>query len=440
MQLLDAMGSQRLRLDGQGVVSAPGLPDQRVAFEFVQLNDGELLLAVSGGNGFFGLEDPVSFAGSSAREPWSIRIPEGWWRTGYERPGLGDLGQVAESIFACPEAVLVRSRYGKEEALPDPPAYIRAEVAIINAEESTTFRGQCGTLDVTLRACPVAVVEGEARKLRGGSYHTHDLVIEGTGSLSDCERAADSVQVALTLDSGRFVNRFEVAFHDSAGSILRRLRSPATRHRTGHPWGSLRHVFELDNLIQVMFSRNLTVEDDEWIASYVEANNRTIWLEARALVLVSIVEGLLSRMDEIAETSVPMSQSQVKKLRRAMRATASATIEEMFSSDDVRQQLEADISSHLNGIEEASFSRRLTEHLRRQRIGGSDPRMEAMTRAVVRTRNRLVHTGRFVNKDRSDHIREYKQLLWIALSLLARRFGYQEGFSTIPSLVLSVDS
>jgi hypothetical protein len=258
---------------------------------------------------------------------------------------------------------------------------------------------------------------------------THGFQLKRLKGL-DIPRALSIITSALSLDTGTRVGFFGWRLVASRRSIREVFREPILKRQARYPFGASSLGIDIQVAIDLIASEGVP-DATKWIHQLIEACNEDSLLEARALNAASLIDVLRQHLESIDDFDVGLSRANRRAITTAARDAALAKVSETSLGDPLGVIVPS-IRENVEHITDVTFRRLLTLLMRQHEVLRTDEDRQALATQVAKTRNELVHNGRFASGDRSDWYDEYFRLVWMAGSLLARAFGDMNGYKDPP--------
>lgn len=420
MSLLRKYGALDFIASGQGrlLMGDTGAAEFVVSFDIGRLPDRAPIIRVQSADPLLRqrafLERSFEFQGVTAAGDQARASQLTWLDAEPSRSSPVDAA--TEVMFFATEVSL-----GGSSSSSDSPK--TAVVPILNCcIESPEFTN----LPITAEFAPVENFKAVVDQIEniGRIAQTHTLSLTATGEIDALLDELDLIETALSFATGSLVTHDDVKVYESGNQIEWRMRHSFTRARARLP--SELRVVQPDRLMGAVRSSGGQEYARRLMHGVVEACNSDIFIEARALNAIGIVESILgSRLKQ--NTGGLHHPDFRKEIRKTVMDVATAVINEHILVDTERKALTSRVNQRLNYVTDPTFREVLFESLDLDAdFEPGTPSIEVVCRWIADTRNCLVHQFRFVDDENRETWDQYVLLLWAALCLGARELGYPD--------------
>jgi len=423
MENIRRHGQSRFALDGVGTIRPTTQTDAadtdlEVTFHLSQTEQGDIFLGLIAEPGLHLDDNPFTLFGAAAGginvDVSDVMFLDTSWT----------MSQRASFSSATAVARRARITQGIQPKV-DHETHWEATIPLVNWRSEQDYSLQLDDLSFDIHKVDDNKMQTRLLQRTGGVRHTHNLTISAISTEERIEEYVEIVELALSLTSGGLVSHLEVQLGQSGTSKVRILRDPILRPRSRHLFGNF-GLIDATALAGLMLKQPLTTVRT-YVHAYAEACNQDLFIEARALNSVALIEMLIR--DE-AGPDDSMDRDLRKNIEAAAKSGAGDAIDKMELDSALADRTHRVITNRLNGLFDSSFAERLEAAVRRSNVlTADDTERSSVLRFIRDTRNELVHRYRLTGtpKERLDAT---SQLQWICLALIARNLGYTNGFES----------
>jgi len=286
-----------------------------------------------------------------------------------------------------------------------------------------------GNWQVTIK--PVEAYQELSASLRGASGFEHTAFIElrrdrgERQSLDDAVSFLSDLVPALRLWSGNKLDWLYGEGPDDDGSIpIERLHKHSIVGNFSNSLSGRGWEINLEEFVKSYFSGKQLLDRNtirELIDYFADACATGPFLEVRALSLATLLDAFTLKLARSLGSHEVMPESEFK---HEVLPTLDTAIEGTALGKEVKQQLRNNVS----GIFRTSFRRRFSLLSRHLKLDTDN----AFRNRVLRTRDSLVHEGRFPDEDQGDLNTAFERLLWTDAAALWRICGHEGDLPTKP--------
>ena len=432
MDFVDRLGAPRFSVDAVGTLSTKSIETPCFA-RLVQMPDGRLYLGLHAIIEKIQLlqdlsehRDHANFTGTSrsGRYGRSIKVDGTLYAFTFSNHPIYH----AKVILVCDHASVHKRVSEMPHVIPMAgPAMPEVRVAIANY-----FGGTTTSIATKAVSASLEILEEFRREVMGphairpvpGFFQSH-IMSSNDIPESELEQTLRLIYLALRLETGEYVDGYQVDVASATGEQLSSLHSPRLRPNSAAPF---RPDIDTDQLIEALVGLTPGQLDQagERIERYVDACDQNAHAISTSLQAATLVDGLLPPFSQV------ISKSVLKQIRRAshdagLRMASQLGVGELLTSDALNEVMQ--------NIGRRSFRARLEQQLVSQRIIANPDTRTLVAKVVADSRNQLVHNGILpvVPGLTDEHKRSL--ILWTALALIVRSVGYRTGFDDLPESI-----